>query len=79
MLFLTSCPFLSLLLIFQSFLEGLSEDRNLRTDPAYTALSLSGLHLGSVSLAEGWSQHAPMGDTKKALRVGLCASWSLAT
>lgn len=34
--FLTLCPFLSLLLIFQSFLEGLSKDRNLRTDPAYT-------------------------------------------
>lgn len=35
MLFLTLCPFLSLLLISQSFLEGLSEDRNLGTDPAY--------------------------------------------
>lgn len=35
LLFLTLCPFLSLLLILHNFLGGLSRDRNLSTNQEY--------------------------------------------
>lgn len=58
LLFLTLCPFLSLLLIPQSFLEGLSRDRNLRTDQEYGhSPCLSFLYRGEAQCA--WLRSGP--------------------
>lgn len=66
LLFLTLCLFLFLLLTLKSFLEGLPEDRNLRTDPGYRHSPCPSF-IEAVPLAEVWSQPAPTGTEGRTL------------